>query len=1030
MQGEEVADIPASLPAAEFLTAEELVSLRRPAEETAHPVIGEKLYTRTDSLLEEKALECALENYKDTLDKKRASKLCDLMQAEWNPESNIVTVSKLKGKFTQHMGRLINGKHVLAPEEAVFLLENNCIEILHNKIPMSTEEAFSMILKGNLALEKYEVYSHFSKLGFIVVRHQAEAGITEYEKEMNLHKYPVQKRHLKEPAEGEPKKKRLTFTGALSGDASEENSANVTESENNFVCPMEEASRPEENEEIIAEKNVDNITNVQPNADEQNDNGAFIDKTMEDTQQDVDMMNHTSMNDPVLEASLKNNESEISKETNASHDSMPFEGNGSVAETEKNTNTIGEDSQNFNELTENSKLQNGLSLQNNENRDLLDSNSQSSKFVDVMDVDTDAETSRSTSEVSRDNFDSNLNVTSQDSCISVSNDDNMIGDANHDSNFDVLSMSDSSLVDEEEVVLTIDAGSADNPSKEDDDDDDEVTLIEVTKKETKPLAVIDLSSDEEEAEAAEAVDVVDDDITVLEEYPSPSTSRPISSREVNSKKLNGCKKEEEGAVFTSSKLIPPLTIQFPDLYKKRVVCVARPPFHLLPNNVKPSKEAYVLNLKPKNSSFNNRVWNSYRDMQDYQRQRRQNRHQNNIPRDQSFSGSQTWHDRNSRNNDRLHRSGFGSDRVDSPDVNSNSRSHFAPPPLDFNKNSFPPNSFQNNFSLPNPATMNCELTIKENANESMVSSSSQSSHSNNFSFSSGIPNNALMNPMIPVNPSNFMAGYQRNAFSTSNVSHTHFMAELQRTCFTVATNVLSSMLNRNTPLLPNPPLSMFPPCHFNPNLSNGFSNPPSIPSNTEYYSMPHHTFGEQRRFPRGRSFPCRYRNVSNKRSWSEVRSAVRFSNDDSDDDDSDIEEMPIGPREIIWENREIRSLIKPGVRYPVAGVFKFVQITKAARVTNKYHYPERFLPSTSRLEIYFDVYPPGFTYKKTRPQIPKYRVVIVRATDPMPKYVDLVILQRKWNDGATLLIAMNDNGDISLQSFNSVAVPALTPHEI
>ncbi|GBN87026.1 tRNA-splicing endonuclease subunit Sen54 [Araneus ventricosus] len=969
--------------------AEELVSLRKPAEETPQPVIGEKLYTRPDSWVEEKALKCALESYKETLDKKRAGRICDLMQAEWNPELNIVTVPKLKGKFAQHMGHLVNGKHVLAPEEAVFLLENNCIEIMNGKTPMSTEEAFNMILKGNLGLEKYQVYSHLSKLGYVAVLHLAEAGVTEYEKEMNLDKHPLKKkRQLKEPTEGEPEKKRLTFTGALSegseikttSDASKENSAAVSASEISRVCPgtsMEEMRIPEGSEHDIADKSFNNVKNMPHDAEEQNGNGAFIDKVTEDIQSDIDKINHTSVNNSKLEARHENKDSEAPKEINSPSDSKSVEEKENVAEVGENAKSNGVNSQNLNELTGNSKLQNDLPLKDIENRDFLDSNSQSSKIVDVMDVDTDAETSCSTSEVSRDNFsafDSNVNATSQDSCISVNNDDNTQGDANPDSNFDVLSMSCSSLVDEEDEVLTIDAVSADNPAREDDDD---VTLLEVTKKETKPLAVIDLLSDDNDDET-EAIDVVDDDITVLEEYPSPSMGRPTSSREINSKKLNGCKKEEKGGVISSSKLIPPLTVQFPDLLRKRVVCVARPPLHLLPNNVKPSKEAYVLNLKTKNSdqpAFNNRVWNSYRDLQDYNRQRRQNRHQNNNPRGQHFSGFQTWNDRNSRNHDRLHRPGFGPDRANSPDVNSNSRG-LRDPPADFNRNLFSVNSFQNNIPLSNPTSMNCEVTIKEDTSESLVSSGNQSSHSNNFSFSSGMPNNPLINPLIPS--SNFMAGIQRNAFSMGNVSHTHLMAELQRTCFTVATNMLSSMLNRNPPLMPNPPLSVFPGLHppgpFNPNMSNGLNNSLNLPGSNEYFSLPHQNYGDQqRRFHRGRPFPCRYRNIGNKRSWSDVKSAVCDSSSDSD-----IEEMPISPREILWDNKDICPLVKPGVRYPIGSVFKFLQITQKAKVTYRYGYSAKLLSGVSNLEISFDVYPPGFTYKKTCPQVPKYRIVVVR----------------------------------------------------
>ncbi|CAL1279103.1 unnamed protein product [Larinioides sclopetarius] len=1000
----EVTDVPACLLSAEFLSAEELVSLRKPAEETPQPNIGEKLYSLSDSLVEEKVLKCALENYKETLDKKRAGRICDFMQAEWDPEFNIVTVPKLKGKFTQHMGCLINGKHILAPEEAVFLLENNCIEIMNGKTPMSTEEAFNMILKGNLGLEKYQVYSHLSKLGYVAVLHQTEAGVTEYEKKMNLDEHPLKKkRQLKESAEGEPEKKRLTFTGALlegsemmsTSDASKGNTATVSETEFSLVCPatlMEESSIPEGSEHGISDKSFDNVKDMSPDLKKQNGNATFIDKDIDDIQSDIDKINHTALNINEIEARHENTVNDVSKEINSPCDSKSVEEKENVAETGEITKSNGVNSQNLNESTGNSRVPNDLPLKDNENHDILDSNSQSSKIVDVMDVDTDAETSCSTSEVSRDNFsafDSNVNAASQDSCISVNNDDNTEGDPNPDSNFDVLSMSCSSLVDEEDEVLTIDAASADKPAREDDDD---VTLLEVTKKETKPLAVIDLLSDEENDET-ETVDV-DDDITFLEEYPSPSMGRPTSSREINSKKLNGCKKEEKGNIVSSSKLIPPLTVQFPDLLKKRIVCVARPQLHLLPNNVKPSKEAYVLNLKGKNPDqpgFNNRVWNSYRDLQDYQRQRRQNRYQNNNPRGQHIPVLQTWNDRKYRNRDRSYRPGFGPDRVNSPDLNSNSRGHLGPPPTDFNRNIFNVNSFQNNLSLPNPTTMNCDVTIKEDSSENSINSSNQSSHSNNLSFSSGMPTNPLMNPLMPNTP--FMSAMHRNnVVMAATVTHTQLMAELQRTCYSVATNVLSSMLNRSHNIMPNPSLSMFPPGlnppgPFNPSMSNGYTNYFNPPGNNEYFSQPHQNFGDQqRRFHRGRPFPCRYRNVGNKRSWSDVKSAVCDSGSDSD-----IEEMPISPREILWDNKDICPLVKPGICYPVGSVLKFLQTTQKARVTYKYGYSSK-------------------------------------STDPIPKYADIAILQRKWNDGATLLIAVNDNGDISFQSFNSISLPLLTPH--
>lgn len=54
---------------------------------------------------------------------------------------------------------------------------------------------------------------------------------------------------------------------------------------------------------------------------------------------------------------------------------------------------------------------------------------------------------------------------------------------------------------------------------------------------------------------------------------------------------------------------------------------------------------------------------------------------------------------------------------------------------------------------------------------------------------------------------------------------------------------------------------------------------------------------------------------------------------------------------------------------------------------------------------------------------------VYRASDPIPRYSELVNLQRKWNDGSVLQVAVVDHGDISFYSFNGVNIQELVPFD-
>ncbi|GFW03592.1 tRNA-splicing endonuclease subunit Sen54 [Trichonephila clavipes] len=947
--------------------AEELVSLRKHQEDSNRLAVGNKLYTHSESQLDDGVLECALENYKCTLNKKRAGRICDLMQAEWNAELNAVIVSKLKGKFVQHMGCMVNGKYALSPEESIFLLENGCIEIINGGMPMSTEEAYNCILKGPLSLEKYQVYSHLSQLGFIVVSHQTELGVTQCKKEMNLDKHPLKKkRQGEETAVGEPEKKRLTFTGAFSVDSKIEISSNTSEDNSTPVTSNETAALNavescEKTEEISSDMHIDlNNEDEHPtdsHSNKLNGSGVSIEQTKEDNDSVSTEINHAALSPNQKEANdIKNsNDDHVpSKEMNLTSDSNLLE---NCSQTEFQVK----------EDTQTSRINTKLNVESAPNteyqvrQECVDVNSESSaaqspKDVDIMDVETDADPS----EASRHNFNdfnSNINAASQDSYCAVINNDVIIAstaeDINSESNFDVLSCSSSENEDDE--VLPLDSETNENLSG---DNDDEITLIEVKKKETKPLAVIELLSDEDDAEEVANLEG-DDEVRVIDEYPGPSNTNITNPRVNYDPKLYDCKKEQEAP----SKMDTPFS-EFPDLFRKNVICVAPP--RILPNRVRPSKEAYIINLAEKLEQARtpqNRIWNSFRDMQMYQQNRRSGI-PNRVPMFQITSRS------DSGRNSRPHRPPMFNPNPNcpwEPSINLNY------PSRDYNGNMHQSmNSYRNesHFSFPDATRANSGNSFRRQHINLNMAENHPNVPMSNFQGDGALPYSN--NPPVPINNS--------NPLLTGGSNSAQFMAEVQRTAFAMATNMLSSMFNKNVraPMAPNPPLPPFGNINFNPESSyntnnfNSFQNLEMVDSNS--FLMPHEWQNQMHRPYRGQPFPCQYRHIRQKRSWNDVRSVLCDSSSNSET------EVPLSPREVLWDSKGICPLVRPGSCHPVGPILKkLLQVTQIAKVTNECCYDKRLLPNEVNLKISFDVYLPGSSHKKTKPDIPKHRIVVVIA---------------------------------------------------
>ncbi|XP_054724582.1 uncharacterized protein LOC129234584 [Uloborus diversus] len=1026
------------------LTATELVSLRKNSNnhDEFPYIIGQKCYSRSDTWLEEKAVEYVLENQNETLNQKVASRISDLIEAEWNADLNVAVTSKLKGKYVQHMGHMVEKKIHLSPEESVFLLQNRSIEILHKKASVSLEEAYAVILKKSLSFEKYQVYSHLAQLGFIVVQHQPKLHSL---RKGNLSKSKKRKHKRNDTIslEEEPKEKKSTLSSVLCKDADISNSSEPCLTQENSAVSND--SQNVKNTEILVEISESNestalnISNeqstllsstVQFTCDEeknhsnvnsfQNNTCESITLSLSDKPENVsDTLNSQKLNDNAQKeiSSEPNNSMDLRNSDECEHVKEPetLVSFKSFASFEYSQPTFENKNSNVTNAAVENTVSNDCTILTAANTDVgeersdltlsehfkpLVSNSGRSNSVKLSDISSDLEKVKKKYVPEPDNYVVEVNDKSRDEPSSDEDSIEVANNSESDRECDVMSCS-----SEDENFVDVYGGLSDTFSVREELGDDDITLVEVKKKETTPLAIIDILSDEEQTERMSIGDSSDNDDEIqIVKVCAGSSKNPTLGRN-SYQTVNSIKKEQKYNIkgnhhkFMSSRP----RVVFPELFKKDVVCLSRPQPNLLPNNVKPAKEAYVLNIKKKPSHSekpsSRRLWNSYKDLQDYQRVRHRNRNADSgnwmFPRQENRQHHDSWNDAGHRFQNNFHESQSLPEML--PTIpgrefpGSHQRSNFNLGPLnmvpgmtgnimvDLHRAAY---SFANNMlsNMMNQSMMNnmpqfhSFQSSRYRGNYSNLESSLSNTQSSTLSYDS------YLNNVKPPGPIDYgPSSSQRNEFQ--------------------------SPFNPLVNSVPTYPMGRDSPQNYNRNRD-------FLPRNFAH---------------RGRPFPCVYGNVYNKKSWTDVKAIVERPKD-VNDHNSDVEEVPIDINKVLW-NSELHPLVKPGTNHLIEDVLKSLQKTKLDSLFHDTN--DRYLPSANQfLQISFDVYLPGSNFKKTCPDIPKYRIAVVRATDPIPKFAEIVVLQKKWNDGAILQLAVVDNGDISFYSFNSIQLPRLIPHDV
>ncbi|XP_012145492.2 tRNA splicing endonuclease subunit 54 [Megachile rotundata] len=135
------------------------------------PKTGMKQFEPDNSWLQNMQLEKGIITRKNLLAVERVDRISQLASAEWLPAQKRAKVKKHSGQDWSSFGLEKNGALYLIPEEALFLLEANCLELTWNDVPLSIQQAYDLLIDNiECSLEEYRVYSQLVRYGYHIQR--------------------------------------------------------------------------------------------------------------------------------------------------------------------------------------------------------------------------------------------------------------------------------------------------------------------------------------------------------------------------------------------------------------------------------------------------------------------------------------------------------------------------------------------------------------------------------------------------------------------------------------------------------------------------------------------------------------------------------------------------------------------------------------------------------------------------------------------------------------------------------------------
>ncbi|XP_027968671.1 tRNA-splicing endonuclease subunit Sen54 isoform X1 [Eumetopias jubatus] len=134
------------VPAGRVLCARELFAARSRSQKLPQRSHGPKDFLPDGSAAQAERLRVCREELWQLLAEERVERLGSLVAAEWRPEAGFVELKSPAGKFWQTMGFSEQGRQRLHPEEALYLLECGSIQLFHQDLPLSIQEAYQLLL--------------------------------------------------------------------------------------------------------------------------------------------------------------------------------------------------------------------------------------------------------------------------------------------------------------------------------------------------------------------------------------------------------------------------------------------------------------------------------------------------------------------------------------------------------------------------------------------------------------------------------------------------------------------------------------------------------------------------------------------------------------------------------------------------------------------------------------------------------------------------------------------------------------------
>ncbi|XP_054001727.1 uncharacterized protein LOC128888698 [Hylaeus anthracinus] len=135
------------------------------------PKTGKKQFEPDNSWLQNMQIEKGINARKNLIAVERVDRISQLASAEWLPLEKRARVKKHSGQDWGNFGLDKSGALYLIPEEALFLLEANCLELTWNDVPLSIQQAYELLIDNvECSIDEYRVYNQLVRYGYRIQR--------------------------------------------------------------------------------------------------------------------------------------------------------------------------------------------------------------------------------------------------------------------------------------------------------------------------------------------------------------------------------------------------------------------------------------------------------------------------------------------------------------------------------------------------------------------------------------------------------------------------------------------------------------------------------------------------------------------------------------------------------------------------------------------------------------------------------------------------------------------------------------------